>query len=447
MKACTLGRLVFWGAVAVAVSMPVDPTLMVSRAKAANVWIGFFIIAALAFRFAGSGKWQWRNFLIFTGLFLVYLLMLPRADNFPAALRELFETKVGLLLIPVAFFSAPRFSNQEIRLILLGFAWACALAAGYCLIRGVMHFYHSGQIGFPTHHDLGAYVNMHAIYLAMYNVFGVLIFFWAYLNHWFEISNTKRVLAFLAILVLVSSIILLSARLHIAMLFLLVVGYAGYRTSGFLSWKWSLGISTIVGLVLVAVTFSVPQNLERFKQVVNYQNRYSASTGWGEQQIRGQIWQCAWELISRKPLFGYGTANAQPELDQCYLQKDFKTLFFFEGAKYNAHNQYMEIWLETGLAGAFAFALLLGLCLYLAWSTRNRLYLAFLVLFALSCMTESMLERHHGIIFFTFFNALFFVHANYAYEKKYPSSTEPLIRLLFGNEHVQDVKSREQKGM
>jgi hypothetical protein len=62
--------------------------------------------------------------------------------------------------------------------------------------------------------------------------------------------------------------------------------------------------------------------------------------------------------------------------------------------------------LEMGLIGLLSFLICIGGAFYMAWKSKQMLYLVFTTIFTISCFTESMLEVNKGIIFYAFFNAL-----------------------------------------
>src|SRR5438105_8194252 len=75
------------------------------------------------------------------------------------------------------------------------------------------------------------------------------------------------------------------------------------------------------------------------------------------------------------------------------------------GLIHNAHNQYLQVWMESGLIGLIAF-----LCCLFAGLFRLRndpAYVSFILIFSLMCFTESFGERQKGIVFFTLFQTLY----------------------------------------
>ena len=117
------------------------------------------------------------------------------------------------------------------------------------------------------------------------------------------------------------------------------------------------------------------------------------------------IWNSALELIAENPLWGVGTGDIKDELLEKYKEKDIKPAF---EQKLNAHNQFLQTYLGLGLIG---FLLLLGSLLIPAWFAFKKgqlLYLPFLLLILLHMSVESILEKQAGVVFYAFFNVLFF---------------------------------------
>src|SRR5690606_12327127 len=74
----------------------------------------------------------------------------------------------------------------------------------------------------------------------------------------------------------------------------------------------------------------------------------------------------------------------------------------------NPHNQYLQSAMAIGIPAVlwFIFSLLYPFGKIIR--TKDWLYAFFLSTVALNLLVESMLEKQSGIVFFAFFNALFF---------------------------------------
>ncbi len=124
-----------------------------------------------------------------------------------------------------------------------------------------------------------------------------------------------------------------------------------------------------------------------------------------EVNFRYGIYDCTFKLIKQNWLTGVGPENVQKRLDECYSSYTYKSFDDFQHKSYNTHNQFFDILLKFGIFG------ILGFILYIFWGIKNNLeyYYIFISLCILSMLTENILNRQVGIVFFNFFNSLFFV--------------------------------------
>lgn len=113
---------------------------------------------------------------------------------------------------------------------------------------------------------------------------------------------------------------------------------------------------------------------------------------------RWLTWKAAVYAIEEAPLLGYGVGDARD-----VLVAKFKEIGpEYENHvkhRYNAHNQFLQTWLETGVLGVF---ILLFIFTWLAFYMR-RSFNEFAVFLALiiALIFESMLVRFNGIVFFS----------------------------------------------
>tara|TARA_B100002051_G_C16500328_1_gene517519 strand:- start:281 stop:793 length:513 start_codon:yes stop_codon:yes gene_type:complete len=122
---------------------------------------------------------------------------------------------------------------------------------------------------------------------------------------------------------------------------------------------------------------------------------------------RSTIWAICLDKIIEQPLLGYGTGNEKNILVEEYKKRELKYLLEKE---LNAHNQFIQTTLALGLIGGLCLLLMIVVPIYYSIKTKHIFYLSFLLLITINFLTESMLERQVGIIFYTVFNSLFFVY-------------------------------------
>ena len=79
------------------------------------------------------------------------------------------------------------------------------------------------------------------------------------------------------------------------------------------------------------------------------------------------IYQVAWELIKEKPLLGYGYNNFQ-----FYWQRDQKPPYIGSGTRF-VHNDYLQIWMETGIFGLLSLLSIIFVFYYQVFSRYQAL--------------------------------------------------------------------------
>ncbi len=110
------------------------------------------------------------------------------------------------------------------------------------------------------------------------------------------------------------------------------------------------------------------------------------------------------KIIKKNPVFGVGTGDYLSTLEQ-----EYKKLNFIAGIKekFNAHNQYLEDYIKTGVLGFISFLLII--LTLIRYGYKNKSYLFYCVLcVTITCLFESFLVRHHGTAFLSFFIFLFY---------------------------------------
>jgi O-antigen ligase len=158
-------------------------------------------------------------------------------------------------------------------------------------------------------------------------------------------------------------------------------------------------------LVGVAIVFqlAILKFYNRYDQIANM-IREPDSKEQNSTSIRLNIWKISADLISEHPVLGVGTGDLKEELVRKYEEYNYE---YGIRTRISPHNQVLHTAVILGLLGVLSLLLMLGGAFVLAWKNRDWLYLLFIVIVFLNCMTESILERQAGILFFAFMNSLF----------------------------------------
>lgn len=124
---------------------------------------------------------------------------------------------------------------------------------------------------------------------------------------------------------------------------------------------------------------------------------------YGGRSIRVEKWKNTLETWSNHWLIGTGTGDMQDELNQTYEKNGFDLALEYS---FNPHNQYLQTLLTIGIAGFGLLIWWMAAMVISGLKYRNTLLFTFGIIVSMSILTESMLERHWGVVFISFFSAV-----------------------------------------
>lgn len=117
---------------------------------------------------------------------------------------------------------------------------------------------------------------------------------------------------------------------------------------------------------------------------------------------RPHNWKSVLLVVKDNIYFGAGTDGGLLQLQK---NRDINSESFVN--QHNAHNQYLEILLRHGLLGFFCYFALLFYLVKRAYYSKDKNFRWFVVVFLISSITESYLQRQIGVTFFTFYAIIF----------------------------------------
>jgi O-antigen ligase len=330
--------------------------------------------------------------------------------NIEKGLNDL-ETKASFAVFPVFFLLIKNKMNQKSlntvllvfslsNLILAIYVWILIFNQGFFLMLDTDDYYH------PVFRKIFSEISgAHLPYLGLWFGFSCIIFFKFILNK--TIRNSIKWLLILSCFLLIASMFIFTARMALfsTILGMMFLGITSLKRSTLLK-----GVLFLV-LIILGMTFLKPVK-RRFNDLVSTEikkpEKYEQSN---EVNFRYVIYTCSYEILKEHWLFGLGLGNVQENLDQCYSHVDYINYDDFKVKNYNSHNQYLNAWLTYGILG------LLFLIYYLVASFNGglKVHKALIIMVALCLLTENILEREAGVVFFVFFNTILF------YLKKEPT--------------------------
>lgn len=341
----------------------------------------------------------------FSAFFLLIASSLIWDDRPFSSLKPL-EKYAGFLFLPPFITAMPRLNARALKTCLLLFVTSTVIITLVCFIKSAKEYTKSGDYRVFHYQYLSQQMDLNAIYLSLYCCFSIVILLYFSFIH-AKTGKRAKGFALLICLSLTGAIILLSAKMVIAILALVIITiilYIGFKRGRLLQ-------SVILVLIILAAGIITISQVHYIKwrigvtEVKKYQGAGDNQNGLAVRQI---IWESAIESISEKPVLGYGIESASVTLIEKYKQKNFELGIIEE---YNAHNTYLQLGLHCGIIGILLLILLLGATIAKALSQKN-FFLCFTLLIILpQSITESMFEVQKGIIFFVVFICLFANHS------------------------------------
>ncbi|MES2397297.1 MAG: O-antigen ligase family protein [Bacteroidota bacterium] len=309
--------------------------------------------------------------------------------------------------------STEKLKRGLVNKILLSFVISCFLATLLSILHiYYLHFY--TEIPLPSltvesfyRDNFTSLLDIHPTYYSMYITFSTIVIVFFLFRDWNKLKIYVKFLALFVIVYFAFINILLSSRMLLLISLLMLVTLL----IRFLFKNRVAGIIIILFLTLSTTFFFIHKNniiKKRFTELTETQWTPPIGIYYNSTNLRVGILNCSFSLLKNNWLFGFGTGSAQKNLNACYQSSGYSDVLFID--QYDTHNQYLNVWLNTGVIGLAIFLLTIVIPMKKAYKANCFLYLAFLSLIALCCFTESLLERQSGIVFYAFFNSLFSFH-------------------------------------
>ncbi|WP_366970307.1 O-antigen ligase family protein [Rhodocytophaga aerolata] len=256
------------------------------------------------------------------------------------------------------------------------------------------------------------------VYFGLYLALAILIITTATINGKIFYFKNKWIQVIIGVCLLLF-LILLGAKMAIIAIFLiLLINLASYIIR---SGRYILAIvcCLLLGCFFYLTISIFPVTKERFEALSNQENYQIGDNQWNSIASRISILYCTKAVLKQNWLLGVGIGDAQHELNECFTSNKFGTLI-----NMNAHNQFLQYILTSGITAFIAFTLcfLYPFVKFFRLRKANYLYIDFLLLFAFCCLTESMLESNKGIVFYSYFNSLLFLHVKKLQEEENSAS-------------------------
>ncbi|WP_166383407.1 MULTISPECIES: O-antigen ligase family protein [unclassified Polaribacter] len=247
--------------------------------------------------------------------------------------------------------------------------------------------------------------NTHTTYQGLWISFTIFIFSASIYKRkiWAE-----RVVLFFLVVILLTWLYLISTRMPL--LSLLVSSIITIVVFGRLTKKKLFYLGFTFSLIcILTLSFKNPLSIrvkEYFNTGFQVLNKSSKINDYNSSNVRNGIYYCSLNLIPKNLFLGVGIGDMQDELNNCYSTELSSVIYSWND--YNTHNQYLLFFVSSGVIGFIAFMFFLFYMIRKSYRDKNFIYFYFIISICLMFLTENILVRSDGVIFFSFFNSLLF---------------------------------------
>lgn len=332
-----------------------------------------------------------KSALVTLAFFFIHVACLLYTDNLKSGFFDV-ETKLSLLIYPIFMTNTFQLIKLKMNGILWMFVLGVFVASVSCLGHSFyLHFKYDASFQYFTYTDLSIF--LHPAYFAMYLCFAIVALFTIFPT---ATSQMKFLIAVLIIFFCGVNYLLSSKSGLITLGVIIISGIFFYM-------KKKLSTYLVLGIVVIGIGILFMTN-ERFayfqKVLVEQFNGNGEKPSIAESSSdRLNIWKTAFTVLEEKWVLGVGAGDVKYVLMENYSSS------FEEGREkqLNAHNQFLETWLATGILG-------IALLIYMTISPfvmgirkKDFLAIGFSLILLINFMVESVLNTQAGILFFAFF--------------------------------------------
>lgn len=153
-------------------------------------------------------------------------------------------------------------------------------------------------------------------------------------------------------------------------------------------------------LLILGVYVASPRFMRMAREVSNLSTRSQGSL-----VERMEYTESAFSLIREAPLLGHGFGDVRNSMKQKLNELgNSKTT---ERTSYDPHNEFLKVFVGTGLIGFLLLTTAFGLPLYYCYKSKNRVLAIFILMVLIISLVEPLLSRQMGIFTSLFFWGLF----------------------------------------
>lgn len=348
-----------------------------------------------------------KKYLIVIGLFLIlYIISFFFSENIKEASKN-FQKALPFFAFSLILSTIPKFSKKNIQRIKFTYIITCFLATIYCYFTGVINWLTNTNIKpeekefffFITYTRISEIIELHPTYFTIYIFLACIFLFELFYK---TIKTKQRLIILLLIVYFFVFIGFLSSLMGILLMFSLVF-YESikfiYRNKKF---KRNLALFSVV---ILGMVFTLVKAGERRKFAYYYadfklSDLKDKTILNNKKPLRFVLIDIFISQTQKDILLGQGIGDLKDYTNTKYInyviQKDVQ---YFKD--HNYHNQYIQYFGYFGIIGGSLFLIILLSSIFQAFKVKDEEALKFILICSLFFLTESIMERHKGIVYFS----------------------------------------------
>ncbi len=339
--------------------------------------------------------------LLFVGLFAWLSVSLIYSEDLSHATND-FVLKLPLLAFPLILFSSDlkSWTAKHNKLLFNMFILGSLMSIVYNVYHSYINYLDDPNIA-NFFYMYASFIH-HPSYSSMFYVFGLAIMMYLLLNR--KTNIAEKIVYFLFTPVFIGEIFILSSKtafITLLSLFVVLFFYILFQ-------KQIKKINALYFLMVVLMGWGLytflPENFNRFSNQLTANQNLSDF----KKDTRYIIWGNAWEVAKENLPWGTGTGDVKAALKLNHA-KNLRFDYYLRA--YNCHNQYLQFLVALGIVGFLLFVGGQIYSIFIAYKKRFFLLAVFTFIISINFLTESMLERQAGVVFFALFNTLLCVFA------------------------------------
>ena len=236
-------------------------------------------------------------------------------------------------------------------------------------------------------------------YIALFIVCSIYTSIWLLKK---QTSLFFKALIYFLILFFVLSLFLIGSRISLISLFCVCTLIFLTKISKAVIYKYLI-LLVLAGSFFIFSSPAKHRVKEIFKvnmSLINHKSEYNSIN------TRLGIYLCSVKIISESFVFGVGIGDTKEKLQECYNEKLQSEVYKWN--YYNTHNQYLHFLLASGVLGFLSYIISITYMLINGYRNNNWPLFFTMITIVIFSMTENILLRNDGALFFGIFVSIFF---------------------------------------